>query len=51
MIADLSIKCCELLEKDDGDLHRCKSCSVIPERVRGCWGPGVDCKSFTFISP
>lgn len=28
----------------------CKSFSVIPKRVRGCWGPGENCKSFTFIA-
>lgn len=28
----------------------CKSFSVMPKRVRGCWGPGENCKSFTFIA-
>lgn len=28
----------------------CKSSSVIPKRVRGCWGAGENCKSFTFIA-
>lgn len=29
----------------------CKSFPVNPERVLGCWGPGTDCKSLSFIAP